>query len=82
VVYWYHKEETMADDRFQVPSGIRDVGIIGGLVMMALGLLIGWQRSGQSASLDQTGYTQPPGPKGLLESLGETLLEWAKGKKT
>jgi|APGre2960657373_1045057.scaffolds.fasta_scaffold243969_2 hypothetical protein len=72
----------MADNGFQVPGGVRNVGIIGGLVMMALGLIIGWQRSGQSAALDQTGYTQPPKPKGILDTLGEALLEWTKGKKT
>jgi hypothetical protein len=71
----------MADDqRFQIPEGVRDVGIFGGLLMMALGLIIGWQRSGMDAQLPPTGYKVPPKQPGLLENLGEALLSWFRGK--
>ena len=46
----------MEDPRIVIPRGLRNLGIVAGLLMMALGLLIGWQRSGMSARLPPTGW--------------------------
>ena len=46
----------MEDPRFVIPRGLRNFGILAGLVMMALGLIIAWRRSGMDARLPPTGW--------------------------
>jgi hypothetical protein len=52
----------MNDPRIEIPAWARSMGIFGGLIMMALGLLIGWRRSEMSAVLPPTGGPTPPAP--------------------
>jgi hypothetical protein len=68
------------DPRFEIPTALRSMGIFGGLIMIVMGLVIGWQKAGQSAELPQTGFTPPSKEPGLLERLAQAVL--AGGKKT
>jgi hypothetical protein len=46
----------MEDNRIVIPRGLRNLGIFVGLLMVAVGLIIGWRRSGMSAQLPPTGW--------------------------
>jgi hypothetical protein len=73
-------EATMASDpRFEIPPVLRSMGIFGGLIMMAMGLFIGWQRAGHSVELPQTGFKATPVGPGLLERIAEAVLNRGKG---
>lgn len=50
----------MADDRIEVPEWARSMGIMGGLVMIALGLLIAWRKTEMDVALPPTGNPSPP----------------------
>ena len=63
-----------ADPRFEIPPALRSMGIFGGLIMMALGLIIGWRRSEMSAVLPPTGGKAPPKDPDLLERLAAAVL--------
>lgn len=52
----------MHDPRIEIPPWARSMGIFGGLIMMALGLVIGWRRSEMSTVLPPTGGRPPPAP--------------------
>ena len=52
----------MNDPRIEIPAWARNMGIFGGLIMMALGLLIGWRRSEMDVVLPPTGGPPPPAP--------------------
>jgi hypothetical protein len=68
-------EARMANDpRFEIPPALRTMGIFGGIIMMVMGLLIGWEQAGRSAELPQTGYKSPPKEPGLLERLAAAVL--------
>jgi hypothetical protein len=69
-----------SDQRFEIPPALRSMGIFGGLILMVLGLVIGWQQAGQSAELSQTGFKSPPKDPGLLQRLAQAVLDG--GKKT
>jgi len=69
-----------SDPRFEIPPALRSMGIFGGLIMIVMGLVIGWQKSGSQAELPQTGFKAPPKDPGLLERLAQALLDG--GKKT
>jgi len=69
-----------SDPRFEIPPALRSMGIFGGLIMIALGLIIGWQKSGSQTELPQTGFKVPPKEPGLLERLAQAVLDG--GKKT
>ena len=71
----------MNDPRIEIPSGLRNAGILGGLIMIALGLWIGWQRSGEDIVLEPTGYKPPEKGPSSFDKLIETLVEMVKGKK-
>ncbi len=46
----------MKDPRIQIPAGVRNAGIMIGLLMIAAGLIIGWIRSGHDVNLPPTGW--------------------------
>ena len=46
----------MNDPRIVITRGLRNAGILIGVLMMVAGLVIGWIRSGQPISLPPTGY--------------------------
>ena len=46
----------MNDPRIVIPRGLRNTGILIGVLMMVAGLVIGWIRSGQPIALPPTGY--------------------------
>jgi hypothetical protein len=69
-----------SDPRFEIPPALRSMGIFGGLIMIVMGLVIGWQKSGGQAELPQTGFKTPPKEPGLLERLAQAVLDG--GKKT
>ena len=46
----------MNDPRIVIPRGLRNAGILIGVLMMVAGLVIGWIRSGHSVVLPPTGY--------------------------
>lgn len=65
------------DPRIEVPEGLRNAGIFGGIIMIILGLLIGWARSGMSVVLPPTGNPPPPtppAPPGNLDRLTDALV--------
>jgi len=68
------------DPRFEIPPALRSMGIFGGLIMIVMGLIIGWQKSGGQAELPQTGFKVPPKEPSLLERLAQVVLD--SGKKT
>jgi len=73
------------DDRIEVPAWARSMGIFGGILMMALGLIIAWRRSDSDVALPQTGWKPPPGPATVPstgERLMEALIERVAGKPT
>ena len=45
----------MKDPRIVIPRGVRNTGILIGLLMIAAGLIIGWIRSGHDVQLPPTG---------------------------
>ena len=49
--------------------------------MIALGLWIGWQRSGEDIVLEPTGYKPPEKGPSSFDKLIEALVEMVKGKK-
>ena len=69
------------DDRIEIPAWARSMGIFGGLLMMALGLLIAWRRSGMDAVLPPTGGAPGPaaGPS-QFDRLMEALIGRVAGK--
>jgi len=62
-----------SDPRFEIPPALRSMGIFGGLLMMALGLIIGWRRSGMDAVLPPTGGKAPTKEPDILERLAELI---------
>ena len=69
------------DDRIEIPAWARSMGIFGGLIMMALGLLIAWRRSGMDAVLPPTGGAAGPAPgPGQFDRLMEALIGRVAGK--
>ena len=70
------------DPRIEVPEGLRDAGIFGGIIMMILGLLIGWARAGMSVVMDPTGNPPPavgPSAPGILDRLAEAIISRING---
>jgi hypothetical protein len=71
----------MADDRIEIPGWAREMGIFGGLVMIVLGLIIAWRRSGMDVPLPPTGGPAPaPSAPGTGDRLIEALIERVAGK--
>jgi hypothetical protein len=62
------------DPRYEIPPALRSMGIFGGIIMIVMGLIIGWQKAGESAELPQTGFKVPPKGPGLLERLAAAVL--------
>lgn len=46
----------MNDPRIPIPAGLRNAGILAGILMMIAGLVIAWIRSGHDPILPPTGY--------------------------
>lgn len=71
----------MADDRIEIPGWAREMGIFGGLIMIVLGLVIAWRRSGMDVPLPPTGGPPAPSPgAGTGDRLIEALIERVAGK--
>ena len=70
----------MPDDRIEIPSWARSMGVFGGLLMMALGLIIAWRRSDSSAVLPQTGWKPPTPSTPPTPSSGDRLMEALIGR--
>lgn len=69
------------DDRIEIPAWARSMGIFGGLIMMALGLLIAWRRSDMDAVLPPTGGKPGPAPgPSQTDRLMEALIGRVAGK--
>ncbi len=69
------------DDRIEIPAWARSMGIFGGLIMMALGLLIAWRRSDMDAVLPPTGGKPGPSPgSSSADRLMEALIGRVAGK--
>lgn len=70
------------DPRIEVPEGLRNAGIFGGIIMMILGLLIGWARAGMSVVMGPTGNPPPavgPSVPGVLDRLAEAIISRING---
>ena len=67
------------DDRIEIPDWARSMGIFGGLIMMALGLLIAWRRSDMDAVLPPTSGKPGPSPG---SSSADRLMEALIGRVT
>lgn len=65
--------------RFSVPPEMRNVGIFGGLMLMALGLLVGWVQSETQTPLPPTGGPAMPANKDA--GIVKALVEWLTQKK-
>lgn len=69
------------DDRIEIPAWARSMGVFGGLLMMALGLLIAWRRSESDVVLPPTGGKLGPGPgPSTTDRLMEALIGRVSGK--
>lgn len=69
------------DDRIEIPAWARSMGIFGGLIMMVLGLVIAWRRSGMDAVLPPTGGAPPPAPgPSQTDRLMEALIGRVTGR--
>jgi hypothetical protein len=66
--------------QFNLPPGARNVGIFGGLILMALGLVLGYVQAGQQTPLAQTGG---PAPAKADDGSGifKAIVEWLTAKK-
>lgn len=62
-----------ADPRLEIPSALRNMGIFGGLLMMALGLIIGWRQSGMDAVLPPTGGKPAAKQPDILDRLADLI---------
>lgn len=62
-----------SDPRFEIPPALRNMGIFGGLLMMALGLIIGWRRSGMDAVLPPTGGKPAAKEPDMLERIVDLI---------
>jgi hypothetical protein len=71
----------MNDPRIEIPSGLRNAGILGGILMIILGLWIGWKQADEDVVLEPTGWKPPEKKPGALDELMGALTEWLKGKK-
>lgn len=65
--------------RFNLPPEVRNVGIFGGLILMALGLILGYIQAGHQTPLSPTGG--PPPPKDDGPGIFKSLIEWLTSKK-
>ena len=71
----------MKDPRIEIPSGFRNAGIMGGLLMIVLGLWIGGKQADSDIVLEQTGYKTPPKGPSSFDKLLEAFIGWLNGKK-
>ena len=71
----------MNDPRIEIPSGLRNAGILGGILMIVLGLWIGWKQADSDIVLEPTGYKPKPKEPGTIDRVADALIEWLKGKK-
>ncbi len=46
----------MSDPRIPIPPALRNLGILGGIFMMVLGLFMAWRRASEDPVFPQTGY--------------------------
>ena len=67
--------------QFNLPPGARNVGIFGGLILMALGLLLGFVQAGQQTPLAQTGGPAPAAKPDEGSGIFKSLIEWLTSKK-
>lgn len=64
----------MADHRIAIPAVLRNLGIIGGVIAIVLGLMMAWRESGHEPYLHATGYVLPAKPKNRFVSAIERIL--------
>lgn len=50
----------MNDPRIEIPSGLRNAGILGGFMMIVLGLWMAWKQSDTDIVLESTGHKPTP----------------------
>ena len=67
--------------QFNLPPGARNVGIFGGPILMALGLLLGFVQAGQQTPLAQTGGPAPAAKPDDGSGIFKSLIEWLTSKK-
>lgn len=46
----------MSDPRLPIPTVLRQLGIVGGIILMIVGLVMAWRRAGEDPVFPQTGY--------------------------
>jgi hypothetical protein len=71
----------MNDPRIEIPAGLRNAGLLGGVLMIILGLWIGWKQADQDVVLPATGYKAPPKGPGTFDRIADAFIEWLRGKK-
>ena len=71
----------MNDPRIEIPSGLRNAGILGGLLMIILGLWMAWKQADSEVVLESTGHKPPPGGPSTFDKLIEAFTTWLNGKK-
>lgn len=71
----------MNDPRIEIPAGLRNAGILGGILMIILGLWIGWKQADEDIVLEPTGWKRPEKGPGTFDRIADALIEWLKGKK-
>jgi hypothetical protein len=70
----------MNDPRIEIPAGLRNAGILGGLLMIVLGVWMAWKQADAEVVLESTGHKPPTGP-GTFDKLIEAFTTWLNGKK-
>ena len=71
----------MNDPRIEIPSGLRNAGILGGLLMIVLGLWMAWKQADTDIVLDPTGNKPPPSGPSSFDKLLDAFTSWLSGKK-
>jgi hypothetical protein len=68
-------------NRFVLPPEARNIGIFGGLILMALGLLVGWVQSETQTPLPPTGSAPSPAPDSRTDTVVKALVNWLSNKR-
>lgn len=71
----------MNDPRIEIPSGLRNAGILGGFMMIVLGLWMAWKQSDTDIVLESTGHKPTPAGPSSFDKLLDALTGWLSGKK-
>ncbi len=71
----------MKDPRIEIPSGLRNAGIFGALLMIVLGLWMAWKNADSDITLSPTGNKPKKKKPDEFDEFLSALTDRLKGKK-